>query len=138
MSTLIGFIKRSSILKAAFIIVMVGSLYSCEGLIKQSYKPLAYSKVTAEEIAITTKNLYAQGLIDKDTYNAIKNAYEKARLANSAVIDAVIVALDSGIRPEDSPEYQIAMQRYLKLLNELVNLAIKYGIIEPEAEVSNE
>ena len=113
-------------------ILVIFLLVSCTGLVKDSYKPLALSKVTAEQIARTTKQLHAQGLISDEVVAKIKKVYEDARLANDFVINAAIMAIDAGIRPEDSPDYVAALETYNRLLGELLNLALQYSIIKEE------
>ena len=92
---------KRNIVKLQIVILLLIMLTSCIGIFDSSYKTLALSKVSAEGIAKTAKDLHKQNVISDKNIADLKHIYEKARLANDAVIAAMVTAIDNGIRPEN-------------------------------------
>jgi hypothetical protein len=96
---------------------------------KQPYKTLAITKITAEEIVSAAKKFRASGDLSEENFRKVRDIYVKARKANDALIDAMILSLDLGIVPESNPDYQEALKTYTKLARDLWELAVEFKLI---------
>lgn len=95
---------------------------------KSTYKTLAITKATAETIAKTAKIMHNKGNISDEDILKIKELYTMSRNANDAVIDALLIALDSGIIPHTSPDYLNAILQLDSLLSDLLKLSKEFKI----------
>lgn len=122
--------KIKKVQHAAIAILLLAMLSSCISVFDSSYKTLALTKVSAEGIAKTAKTLHTQRILSDEDISKIRHIYEKARIANDAVIDAMITAIDNGIRPETSEDYLINIAVYNNILIELMDKAKELNIIK--------
>ena len=125
---------RLSILAAMLVLAIGGA--GC-GAIKEfisldsdnsNYKRLAITKVIAEEIASTAKELHRQEIIDHDQLQSVKKLYERCRSANDVVIDVMLTALDTGIVPHTDPNYIDAIENLKTTMADLAKFAASIGI----------
>jgi len=110
------------------VLLLVGCATSVQ--VNTAYKGLALTKATAEAIVSAAKVAKAGGQISDVTYAEVIGAYNKGKLANDAVIDAFIGAINAGIDPATSPNYTAAMTSLGTALMELKNLAVSLGLLK--------
>ena len=117
----------------AFVILMflVVGVSSCASIpSKDTFKALALSKVAAEEIVRTAKDLNSAGELSDENLLKVKEAYEVAKLANHTLINSMIMAIDLGRDPITDKAYNNALQRYREATQNLWDLGFSLGLIE--------
>jgi hypothetical protein len=109
---------------------------ACTKLIQtdQPYKTLALSKATAEEIVSTAKAMNKNCQLSDVDLSKIKVLYERARKLNDLIIDSMITALNLGIDPRTTADYNQTIEQFSTVLRDLYNLAIEFKIVKQEVK----
>jgi len=97
---------------------------------KKTYKTLALSKIGAEGIARTAKELYNSGNLSEENLLKVKGLYEKSRLVNDLIINSLIISLELGKDPITNTDYNDALQTYRKIIQNLWDIAVEFNLIK--------
>jgi len=120
--------RTSSII--SLILILAFAVACSKPFVHYTYKPLAMSKVVAEEIAKTAKEFHTEGKITDAQLERVRQAYEKARLLNNAVIDTLVALIDAGVDPRYDANYNKLIEDFNAALKDLYNIAKEFKIIK--------
>ncbi|MBT9165011.1 MAG: hypothetical protein DDT22_00260 [candidate division WS2 bacterium] len=116
--------------KFIFVVLVVTVLSGCASFVKKEhpYKTIALGKVAAEELVSAAKQMNRDKLLSDANLQKVKTVYESARKANDVVIDMFIMSLNLGVDPRTVPDYNKALDSYMKLMQDLLSLSFDLGI----------
>lgn len=127
--------RKITVMKRITAMVIIVAFMGCASIQTKPYLGMALTKATAEEAMSVAVVLYMDGTLSKEKYSKFRGVYEKGRMANDAVINALQMALDLGTNPDSNPNYLAALVEFEKLIGSLAVLAIEFQLIDENGEV---